>query len=119
MMRNLHTRGSPRYDGIWEVTVSAKEKEYIHLKNDFKMKQMLLFLLMAIFILAVPPISLGQDSPRGLDPSREATYIPELGGLLNKTHHNQYGQKRDLAECVVLRRSTIKDGKAYVAAGGL
>lgn len=61
----------------------------------------------------------GDDNPRGLDPVRDATYMPDLGGIRNKTWHNQYGQKRDLSECIVLRRSEIKDGNAYVPAGGL
>lgn len=75
--------------------------------------------LIAFFALSLPSLCLGEVNPRGLDPLLDATYIPELGGLLNKIHHNQYGQERELSECLVLRRSEIKEGKAYVPAGGL
>lgn len=85
----------------------------------FERKLVLLVGLIAVLALVVPSFSQGEENPRGLDPSPDATYIPELGGLLNNTRRNQYGQKRDLAECIVLRRSYIKDEKAYVAPGGL
>jgi hypothetical protein len=100
--------------------VSVKKKNAdVFLKYLERRASFLLIGLMAVLALALPSLSLGEESPRGLDPWRDATYMPELGGLLNKTKHNQYGQKRDLAECIVLRRSRIKDGKAYVAEGGL
>jgi len=100
--------------------VSIKKKNAdVFLRYLERRASFLLIGLMAILALALPSLSLGEESPRGLDPWRDATYMPELGGLLNKTKHNQYGQKRDLAECIVLRRSRIKDGKAYVAEGGL
>jgi hypothetical protein len=85
----------------------------------YTIKRPLIAVLIAalIFIAAVP--SFGEENPRGLAPVMDATYMPDLGGILNKTYHNQYGQKRDLSECIVLRRSKIKDGKAYVPAGGL
>ena len=60
-----------------------------------------------------------EDNVRGLDPSIEATYMPELGGVLNMTSHNQYGQKRDLSECIVLRQSTMENGNITVPEGGL
>jgi hypothetical protein len=72
-----------------------------------------------IFLLIISSFASAEENPRGLPPSDNATYIPQLGGLLNKTMHNQYGQKKDLAECVVLRGSSITDGKVYVPAGGL
>ena len=53
-------------------------------------------------------VAFADGNARGLAPSRDATYMPDLGGLLNKTYHNQYGQKRDLSECIVLRGSQIK-----------
>ncbi|MBW1912258.1 MAG: hypothetical protein JRI43_03615, partial [Deltaproteobacteria bacterium] len=81
--------------------------------------RLLLIGLAALLALSIPSLSMGEVDPRGLDPLPDATYIPELGGLLNKIHHNQYGQKRELSECLVLRRSNIKEGKAYVSAGGL
>ena len=60
-------------------------------------------------------MSAAQENTRGLPPADNATYIPKLGGLLNKTMHNQYGQKKDLAECVVLRGSS--GGKQDIRAG--
>ena len=56
---------------------------------------------------------------RGLPPSEDATYIPKLSGLLNKTLRNHYGQEKKLEESVVLRGSTISEGKVYVPSGGL
>lgn len=84
-----------------------------------KERAVLLILVTLIFLLAAPSFLLGEENPRGLDPSPDATYMPVLGGLRHGTWHNAYGQKKDLAECVVLRQSSIKDGKAYVPAGGL
>jgi hypothetical protein len=72
-----------------------------------------------ISLLLLPYLSSASENPRGLPPADNATYIPQLGGLLNKTLRNQYGQKKDLAECVVLRGSSVKDGKVFVPAGGL
>jgi hypothetical protein len=77
------------------------------------------FLLGLAFLLLIAAFSLADENPRGLPPADNATYIPQLGGLLNQTMHNQYGQKKDLAECIVLRSSSIKDGKVLVPAGGL
>jgi hypothetical protein len=45
--------------------------------------------------------------------------MPELGGIRRTTAHNQYGQKRNLSECLVLRGSTVEDGNVHVPAGGL
>lgn len=72
-----------------------------------------------LLLLALPAFSSAEENIRGLPPAEDATYIPQLGGLFNKTMHNQYGQKKDLAECVVLRGSSVMDGKVYVPAGGL
>jgi len=95
-------------------------------KSDPPTRAKTVLVLIAFLLVLIPYVSIGvaQESkpinnPRGLDPWRDATYMPELGGVIKRTLRNQYGQKRDLAECVVLRRSHIKDGKAYVAAGGL
>jgi hypothetical protein len=103
----------------WEVTVTARKINHIKCGRHIQGKFFFLIGVVAILALAVPTHSLGEENPRGLDPWRDATYMPELGGLLNKTRHNQYGQKRDLSECVAIRRSSIKDGKAYVDPGGL
>ena len=64
-------------------------------------------------------VAAAENNIRGLDPAIDASYIPELSGLLNKTAHNQYGQKRNLAECIVLRKSELKDSSIHVPAGGL
>ncbi|MBN1833158.1 MAG: hypothetical protein JW896_13710, partial [Deltaproteobacteria bacterium] len=64
--------------------------------------------LLPFFLICFAVTSFGQENPRGLAPVRDATYMPELGGVLNKDYHNQYGQKRDLSECIVLRGSKIK-----------
>jgi hypothetical protein len=72
-----------------------------------------------LFVAIVAALSFSEDNARGLPPAENATYIPKLGGLLNETLHNQYGQKKDLSECLVLRGSSVKDGNATVPAGGL
>jgi len=83
-------------------------------------KKAVFFCSLLFFVGCLPSLArAAEENIRGLAPSPEATYIPVLAGLLNKTHRNMYGQKRDLAECLVLRGSYIKDGKAYVAPGGL
>jgi hypothetical protein len=69
--------------------------------------------------LLIPSSSFGEEEIRGLPPSEDATYIPKLGGLLNKTLRNHYGQEKKLEEIIVLRGSTINDGKVHVPAGGL
>jgi hypothetical protein len=76
-------------------------------------------LLLLSFTLMLPEYSAGADQPHGLPPADDATYIPQLGGLLNQTRRNHYGQEKDLAECLVLRGSKIKDSKISVPAGGL
>ena len=85
----------------------------------FGIKWSLAAVFIAFFLMCSAVPSIGEENPRGMAPVRDATYMPELGGVLNKVYHNQYGQKRDLSECIVLRGSKIKEGKAYVPAGGL
>ncbi|MGD9157313.1 MAG: hypothetical protein PVG39_02810, partial [Desulfobacteraceae bacterium] len=68
----------------------------------YKIKWPVAALMITALILITAP-SFGEENPRGLAPVMDATYMPELGGVLNKTYHNQYGQKRDLSECIVLR----------------
>jgi hypothetical protein len=76
--------------------------------------------MLGVLLILLPLLcATAEENPRGLPPADNATYIPRLGGLTNETMHNQYGQKKDLAECVVLRGSTVKDGKISVPAGGL
>jgi hypothetical protein len=72
-----------------------------------------------MLLAALASFSSAEENPRGLPPAENATYIPQLGGLLNKTLHNQYGQKKDLSECIVLRGSTVRNAKVHVPAGGL
>ncbi len=91
--------------------------EVNRLKTGFGKK--IALLLGGVFLLMGPVVLWAEENPRGLDPSRDATYMPDLGGVRNTMWHNQYGQKRDLSECIVLRRSVIKDGEAHVPAGGL
>jgi hypothetical protein len=76
-------------------------------------------LLLWVILAGAQGLAWAEDNPRGLPPQESATYIPKLNGLLNETHRNQYGQKRDLAECVVLRQSSVSEGKVRVPAGGL
>jgi len=76
-------------------------------------------ILWGTLFLSLVSFSWAEENSRGLPPADNATYIPQLGGLLNETMRNQYGQKKDLAECVVLRGSSVRDGNVYVPAGGL
>ena len=60
----------------------------------------LLALLLALsFALMLPGLgySAEADRPHGLPPADDATYIPQLSGLLNKTLRNHYGQEKELA----------------------
>ncbi|HTP67228.1 MAG TPA: hypothetical protein VMJ66_17690, partial [Geobacteraceae bacterium] len=75
-------------------------------------------LLVLAAVLLLPGDSAGSEKPYGLPPADDATYIPQLGGLLNKKLTNHYGQMKDLAECIVLRGSSVKEGKVSVPAGG-
>jgi len=59
------------------------------------------------------------ETPHGLEPADDMAFIPQLAGLKNKTYRNHYGKKKSLSEAVVLRKSSIKDGRATVPAGGL
>lgn len=80
------------------------------------------WLVLGIFavLVSTPPVSAAQDEiALGLPPTENATYIPELGGLVNATMQNHYGQKADLAECIVLRNSKVENGTVRVPAGGL
>jgi len=75
-------------------------------------------LLLLLLALMLPEYSAAAVGPHGLPPSDDATYMPKLGGLLNKTLRNHYGQEKELAECIVLRGSAVKGGKVSVPAGG-
>ncbi len=69
-------------------------------------------------VLLLPGYSVGVERPHGLPPADDATYIPQLSGLLNKKLTNHYGQEKELAECIVLRGSRVQEGKVSVPAGG-
>ena len=70
----------------------------------------ILILLLSLTMM-LPGYSSGADRPHGLPPADDATYIPQLGGLLNKTLRNHYGQEKELAECIVLRGQHRKGGQ--------
>ena len=55
---------------------------------------LLSLLLVLSFAMLLPEYSAGADRPHGLPPADDATYIPQLGGLLNKTLRNHYGQEK-------------------------
>lgn len=99
--------------------MSVMKIDLLNMPNQKTARMCFMIGLVVLLAFSIPSLSLGEINPRGLDPLPDATYIPELGGLLNKVHHNQYGQERALSECLVLRRSEIKEGKAYVPSGGL
>ena len=99
--------------------MSLKRMDKGHLSHFFILKLPFMTAFFFFLLFGSATFSVGEENPRGMAPVRDATYIPDLGGVLNKEYHNQYGQKRELSECIVLRESEIKDGKAYVPAGGL
>jgi hypothetical protein len=78
----------------------------------------LFFLFVLSFSLLLPVCAAAAETSHGLPPADDATYIPQLSGLLNETLRNHYGVEKELAECIVLRGSKIKDGKISVPAGG-
>lgn len=84
----------------------------------FQRKRLFPFFFVLSLSLFLPGYSVGSETPHGLPPSEDATYIPELSGLLNKKLTNHYGEEKDLAECIVLRGSEVKGGKISVPASG-
>jgi len=81
-----------------------------------------LWLLLAAFLVTatVPPAyATVTDTPHGLPPANDMTFLPHLAGLRNKTFHNQYGRKKQLSEAVIVRKSEIADARATIPAGGL
>ncbi|MEJ2108512.1 MAG: hypothetical protein P8Z37_01085 [Acidobacteriota bacterium] len=60
-----------------------------------------------------------QEDPHGLEPAEDMVFMPKLAGLKNKSYRNQSGQNKYLSEAIVLRKSSIEDGKAIVPPGGL
>ncbi len=93
----------------------------LRMRRSLRLSGGILSLLIVLTLTLTLPehAAAAAERPHGLPPANDATYIPQLGGLLNKTLRNHYGQEKELAECVVLRGSTVKDGKVSVPAGGL
>ncbi|WP_243545713.1 hypothetical protein [Pseudodesulfovibrio tunisiensis] len=84
------------------------------MKNTFR------FLVIAMALLiALPQSGMAATDPHGLSPAADMTFLPHLAGLRNKVFKNRLGQKKHLSEAIVLRGSSIKDGKGMVPAGGL
>ena len=73
-----------------------------------------------LLCLLVSPVQVfsGED-PHGLEPAANMVFMPKLAGLKNKKYRNQSGQEKSLSEAIVLRKSSVTDGKATVPAGGL
>lgn len=78
-----------------------------------------LVVLALLLISALPQEGMAALDPHGLSPAADMTFLPHLTGLRNKVYKNQYGQKKHLSEAIVLRGSSIKEGKATVQPGGL
>lgn len=70
-------------------------------------------------VLGTPAVLLSEEDPHGLEPAWDMVFMPKLAGLKNKTYRNQSGQQKYLSEAIVLRRSSVADGKATVPPGGL
>jgi len=78
------------------------------------------FVLIAVLcLLGNSSPLLSEDDPHGLEPAEDMVFIPQLAGLKNKQYRNQSGQKKQLSEAIVLRKSSIADDGATVPAGGL
>ncbi|MBW2368967.1 MAG: hypothetical protein JRH15_13890, partial [Deltaproteobacteria bacterium] len=91
------------------------------MKSDVRQCLSFIIIITAILLLvgALSGAAATQESPHGLEPADDMAFIPKLDGLRNKTFRNHYGKKKALSEAVVLRRSTIEDGRATVPAAGL
>jgi hypothetical protein len=76
--------------------------------------------LMATFcFLGSPALLFSDEDPHGLEPAENMVFMPSLPGLKNKSYRNQSGQEKHLSEAIVLRKSSIADGKATIPPGGL
>ncbi len=76
----------------------------------------ILTLVFLVCFSAAPALG---ETPHGLEPADDMPFIPDLGGLRNRTYKNLYGQVKRLSEAVVLRQSSVAEGKVTVPAGGL
>ncbi|OPX41803.1 MAG: hypothetical protein B1H13_00055 [Desulfobacteraceae bacterium 4484_190.3] len=79
----------------------------------------LAFVATLIIAAVVPAGAAKGEDPHGLQPADTMTFMPHLDGFRNKTYRNYCGQKKQLSEAIVLRKSKIKDSRAVVPAGGL
>ncbi len=79
---------------------------------------MLTFATVLCILVSTAPLFADED-PHGLEPAENMVFIPKLAGLKNKKYRNQSGREKHLSEAIVLRKSSISEGKATVPAGGL
>ncbi|MEJ2247987.1 MAG: hypothetical protein P8Y80_18250, partial [Acidobacteriota bacterium] len=78
------------------------------------------FIRIILLCLLVCPVQVFSDeNPLGLEPAADMVFMPKLAGLRNKQYRNQSGQEKSLSEAIVLRKSSVADGRATVPAGGL
>ena len=73
----------------------------------------------ALCLLGLPSPLLSEEDPHGLEPAANMVFMPQVAGLKNKQYRNQSGQEKHLSEAIVLRKSSVADGRATVPAGGL
>ncbi len=79
------------------------------------------FLVTLFLMVSTTPFAYANtaDTPHGLPPANDMTFLPHLSGLRNKSFHNHYGQKKQLSEAIIVRKSEIAGSKATIPAGGL
>ena len=82
------------------------------------MRKSLFALTTMLCLLGSAPLRAEED-PHGLTPAENMIFIPKLAGLKNKQYRNQSGREKHLSEAIVLRKSSVSEGKATVPAGGL
>jgi len=83
-----------------------------------KMRKTVFALAAILFVLGSTPL-FAEDDPHGLTPAENMVFMPKLAGLKNKQYRNQSGRKKHLSEAIVLRKSSVSEGKATVPPGGL
>lgn len=91
------------------------------MKLTRKLRGVSLAMLALFTVGSTGSIAMAEDAvdPHGLSPAADMTFIPKLGALKNKKYRNQNGKTKSLSEAIVLRQSSIAEGKATVPAGGL
>ena len=69
--------------------------------------------------LLLPGYSTGAERPHGLPPADDATYIPQLAGLLNKNSDGTTtGRRKNWPSVSFSGAARVKEGKVSVPAGG-